>query len=702
MTQPVDLYALLPVVHRLRDAEQGEPLRALLSLISTQATALRDDLDGLFDDLFVETAAEWVIPYIGDLVANTPLHPVGGVSARSDVAETIGWRRRKGTLATLGRLARSVTGWDVHAVAAFELLAWNQHLEHLRLEPAAERQPHRDPFAHDRVGTIDLRSRGVVDRVRRPFDIVAHNVDVRHIADADGWYGIRKVCFFVYRLKAYPLDGLTPVPADEAPSPGCLRVHPLGIDAPLFHTPDAMTRETQFATELNCSAPIRPYGFFEDPAREYGAGRSLEVTIDGKGVPLHAVLCKDLTDWPAVPDDRLAIDVRTGRIQLGADLLVAGPPNVVRVTATHGFPAPIGGGPYRRSEVGSSPPTVVTVGERGADATTIEAAIAGWQGAADRQALYVRIVDSATYRPAGGSLVVAAGPGTPVDISIVADEGQRPTIVADLRVSGTAAAPIDAVLVDGVVLSGQLELRGAVRNLTVRDATLVPGVGRNTDGTPTSPDRASFVADAAGQRRDIRFERAITGPLRVAAGGNHLRLVDSAVDAPVESSPARVAIAADDAGAIATGVLRLERCTVLGSVRARELELVSESIVTAGPLVAERRQRGCVRFSWYEPDGSRTPRRYRCQPDMVHAAEPGRAEALTLRTRPAFTTTRFGRAAYLQLASRCDEAIVTGAEDGGEIGVFHLLGQPHRETNLRVRVEEYLPFGLEPGIVHVT
>jgi hypothetical protein len=36
------------------------------------------------------------------------------------------------------------------------------------------------------------------------------------------------------------------------------------------------------------------------------------------------------------------------------------------------------------------------------------------------------------------------------------------------------------------------------------------------------------------------------------------------------------------------------------------------------------------------------------------------------------------------------------------MGAYHLLRQPFRETNLRVRLDEYLPFGLEPGIVHVT
>jgi hypothetical protein len=111
-----------------------------------------------------------------------------------------------------------------------------------------------------------------------------------------------------------------------------------------------------------------------------------------------------------------------------------------------------------------------------------------------------------------------------------------------------------------------------------------------------------------------------------------------------------------------------------------------------------------MRFCSLPLDGARTPRRYRCQPDLVRAAAPD-AETVaveTLRVRPWFVSRRYGQPAYLQLATGCAMEIRAGADDGAEMGAFHLLDQPFRETNLRVRLEEYLPFGLEPGIVHVT
>ena len=74
----IDLYELLPVVYRLRDAEQGYPLKALLDIISAQADVIKRDIDGLWDDFFIETCADWVVPYIGDLVGQQSIvrnHP---------------------------------------------------------------------------------------------------------------------------------------------------------------------------------------------------------------------------------------------------------------------------------------------------------------------------------------------------------------------------------------------------------------------------------------------------------------------------------------------------------------------------------------------------------------------------------------------------------------------------------------------------
>ena len=121
-----NLYQLLPAIHRIRDAEQGYPLRELLSVIAEQVAAMEENLEQIYDDQFIETCAQWVAPYIGDLIGYHALHGVvpGVASPRADVANTIRHRRRKGTASMLEQVARDVTGWPARAVEFFQLLGW--------------------------------------------------------------------------------------------------------------------------------------------------------------------------------------------------------------------------------------------------------------------------------------------------------------------------------------------------------------------------------------------------------------------------------------------------------------------------------------------------------------------------------------------------------------------------------------------------
>ena len=59
------LYHLLPAIYRMRDSDQGEPLRALLSLIEKEYDGVEQDIGALYENWFIETCQEWVVPYIG-------------------------------------------------------------------------------------------------------------------------------------------------------------------------------------------------------------------------------------------------------------------------------------------------------------------------------------------------------------------------------------------------------------------------------------------------------------------------------------------------------------------------------------------------------------------------------------------------------------------------------------------------------------
>jgi hypothetical protein len=211
-----------------------------------------------------------------------------------------------------------------------------------------------------------------------------------------------------------------------------------------------------------------------------------------------------------------------------------------------------------------------------------------------------------------------------------------------------------------------------------------------------------------------------------------VRITDSLVDAALLDPGAETAVAyaAPGAGPVeaAGAALQMENVTVVGKVHTRHLEYASNSLFYAAlregdawpaPVHSERKQAGCVRFSTL-PVGSRVPRRYRCQPDLaIHqaltAAEkrlpPGApplddlrkaaiARGAAARVQPRFTELRYGRAAYGRLHRACPKEIRTGADDESEMGAFHDNYQPQRETNLRLRLEEYLRFGLEAGLIY--
>src|SRR5215471_8646374 len=71
------IYHLLPVIYRQRDEELGGPLRDLLRVIAEQVNVVEDDILQLYDNWFIETCQDWVVPYIGELVGYQPAHDAG-------------------------------------------------------------------------------------------------------------------------------------------------------------------------------------------------------------------------------------------------------------------------------------------------------------------------------------------------------------------------------------------------------------------------------------------------------------------------------------------------------------------------------------------------------------------------------------------------------------------------------------------------
>ena len=67
--------------------------------------------------------------------------------------------------------------------------------------------------------------------------------------------------------------------------------------------------------------------------------------------------------------------------------------------------------------------------------------------------------------------------------------------------------------------------------------------------------------------------------------------------------------------------------------------------------------------------------------------------------RPQLASRRYGTPTYARLAASCAREIRRGADDESEMGVFHDLYEPQREANLRTRLDEYTPAGLDAGLI---
>lgn len=703
------LLALLPAFYRERDAELGDPLRALLGVIARQGALVEADIERLYDNAFIETCDDWVVPYIGDLLGVRALYPVGGTAAfgpRALVANTLRLRRRKGTALVLEELAFDTTGWRARAVEFFERVSTTQYLNHLR--PHSLRMP-------------DLRQPRPLARIDGPFGTEACTADVRTLPA--GRYNLPNVGLCLWRLQAYPVQRATARPATTRP--GFYTFDPLGLDQPLFNRPRTETDISHLAEPVNVPEALHWHDLHaelesrrqaltdgEDPDDRYfaeaGGGPVLRVWIDDKAVPAeHLVIC-DLgpiptvapEDWrhppatltvaarkagrphmtfPAAGGMLAGIDPRRGRLALPAGITASR----VEVGYAYGFPGDIGAGPYdRRPGPGDSNPLAalpaaadfeVVIRIPSAATPTLSSAFNAPANPAD--AVNRVIAGKRTLLVLDTDATEAVAPALDLPdshLAIQAAPGRRPVLVGDFALKGNASTRLS---LGGLLLDGALRLQGRLNAVTLRHCSLVPGKG-------------GIAHTGSGTDLELSLYRCLSGPLRSNRPLAAVVLRDCLID-----GEGGLAIDINDSP------LTVSASTLLGTTAAGRLE--AGNSLFDGLVDIARRQEGCVRYS-YLPPKSATPRRHRCQPDLVMTDLPA-ADAAREATRvtPAFTSTRFATPAYGQLTRSTAREIRTGADNGAEMGVWNLLQQPQREANLSLALDEYLRFGLEAAAIFV-
>jgi hypothetical protein len=703
------LWEWIPAIYREEDglAENPGVLRALVELFATQAAMLRRSQDRLWEDQFVELADNWAVPYIGDLVGTRMVSALNPRGRRVDVAKTIYYRRRAGTLRVLEELIGDIAGWDGVVVEEFRRLARARHGLDPPPAPYAGRFTQTPPG-----GTADLRNTRGAALSLSPFDEYHHTPDIRrNEGGLDGRRAIPKLALHIYRVPAWEVEGVMPRQSGAATQ---WTFDPSGRDIPLYQPRNRPADWDQWrgAREWELPAPMRCrvlgheefeitlalIAWLRDNAALSAAAATELLGLLGVRFPNEARMRETLGSmansvellafavFDAIRTRAIVADCgKSGLLPLamriesapGANIapqrigagnlsawsaampnrdavvdpdrgrvrfLNAPPAPGVRFDYNIGFPAPIGAGPWDRN------PATATVVTSGGGAVAAPSS-----GVAE-------ISDSATYSP------VADVPNI-TNLTLQAADQQRPYLRAtgaELVLTGTGGDSV--LLLDGLWIGGDgpldLVLDGEWQSVTLRHVTLDPG-GTDSQGAPIGAVRLLV----RGSVDHLIISSSITSQIAIDANGvvERLSVEDSIVARHI---------------VLPLSTVELTRSTLLGALFANRLS-ASEALITGRALITDT-QNGCFRFSAAAPS-SRTPHPY----ESHFLAGLARV----------FVSTDYGNPRYMQLSLAAPVELLRGAADGSEIGAYSSLRNPIKLDSLQAKIGEYAPFGLIPLFV---
>jgi len=722
MTQDYDRYAtyyaeklwnLLPAIYRAEDSEVfgvNGPLREMVNRIGAQAAVLRRSIDLTWEDQSIETCDDWVIAYIGDLLATNLVAGLDARGQRLDVAKTIDYRRRKGTMALLEELATDITGWRVRVVEFFRRLSRSHHnFDPPITLPAEIADAETNRILQEAQGLIgpltrtplggfaDLHNIYGASKARSAFDEFAYTVDCRRGREQLGWHNIPRLGVFIWRLYSFMVGvpvsdllnlGIGVTPVEYAACPGHYTFDPTGREIPLFTAaarPVSNTwvspAEWQLPVAISSSLLEREllhlYTVMDDDTIQYNSVGIFDA--NGNLVP-GGQITADSRDWGDLQTNfAFLITPEIGRLIKGKQAPEGNP----LVIYHYGFASTIGAGPFDRRRLVThhtvpEPEEFVVGGNNGLVPVLSSLAPTGT----------LTIQDSLTY--------TAVQDVTSIDqVTVQATNKTRPLIRLPVPEAGVtewtfagAKEESELVLAGLFISGGDIVLRGDFERVTLLCCTLDPGsVGTQAvDGRDLIPTRLWIE----GEVNHLTLDHCIIGPIRLRHQGQveQLHLKDSVVQAiPTNGDPSKQALV------MATGEVILERCTIMGQATIRQL--YASDCILNDEFRLDNPQEGCVRFSAWTT-GSNLPSPY----ESVEIAPDS----------PLFTSRQFGQPGYAQLRLDCDSYILSskgatlsaGGSDESEMGAFSCEKNPIKERGLRIKYEEYMPLGLNPVVIYAT
>jgi len=533
------LWNLLPAIYRSLDSASfntAGPLREMVNRIGAQAAILRRSIDRLWEDQSIETCDDWVISYIGDLLATNLVASLDARGQRLDVAKTIYYRRRKGTVSILEEIAANITGWDAKVVEFFRRLGRTRHNFDPTIGwPADDSDPAGSLSLQLEEGLVgfwtrtgiggwaDLRNAYGATKSRTAFDEYFHAADFRRGVDLVGWHNIPRLGVFLWRLYSFGVDESTPVPMTGCPNQ--YSFDPTGRQVPLFCAA-ARSQATSYGDdwvspqEWQLPGPIASpllQAALSDPPTiplySQIAPDGVTVVPNSFGVfqkPGVVYVLLDIADFFDTTSRRYTVFPEIGRFH------VQNPPagqQPLYVAYHYGFASTIGAGPYDRRIPGAPPPTLPapTTSFQGGAAVTVQTP-SGTTTFSD-SLTYLSVSDTSNI---ANVVVQAAAMKRPV----FRMPAPAPNVSAwTLTGNDGSSLRLDGLLVSG----GDIILRGKFSSVTLSCCTLDPGntgdsslFAQSVDGRDLRPCRLWIE----GEIIQLTLDRCITGPIRTRNGGN--------------------------------------------------------------------------------------------------------------------------------------------------------------------------------------
>ena len=738
------LWEMIPQVYRHEDGLGDNPgvLRALIEVLAGQAAALRREQDRMWEDQFIELCNNWAVPYIADLLGTRLVSAQNLSGRRVDVAKTIYYRRRKGTLRILEELISDISDWEGKAIEQFQHLGRTRHGLDSKPGLLTGRFSNTPPG-----GWADLRHPGASEIAHGPFGEFFHTPDMRRHRGASGRHAIHKLAFYLYRLASYRVENATPCEQHD----GQFFFDPSGRDIPLFNRRQRPADWEEWHTALEWELPAPMRCRLLGHANYFITEEIIRRLILNPG--LSAAAADDLRTLRGIRfGDEHRLRLTLNSLASHAELLNPGVfIALIRVALT-----PDCGKyvllPNAVSSPGSSPTpgtgsVAVTIGNSPADTLTAEYIMAGnlsaWNAHPPNKRLVIdpergrfRFLDGTeneetpifcTYHY-GFSGKTGAGtfarPEVENSVPVNTRSGGGPLQATDLNNDGITQ-------IDDNYTYGPVSDKLSIKNLTLQSqngrrpylllaSNWVLGTGSNQD--------SRLVLDGLwiGSRRDQHLEIILRGNYEcvtirhctIDPGGDKNDLGEElfAVSLVVEGFVEKMIIDASITGPILTrnsgvlkelivcdsilqsvetavpvlylplGLARLERSTLWGRIKVHRL--YASEVIATGRVVVTDTQNGCFRFS-AAPKSSRLPRPYE---SFLFITD----------TNHWFTSRRFGQPGYAQISETAPEILSRGAENGAEMGAFNGLLNPIKFDGLRAKIEEYMPFGLIPIFINET